>query len=66
MNRNTFIGNGIFLTVFNCIGNYYQIKAYGNNFVPQSTPEAITAAIWMLGILTGYVLATIGLAIPKK
>jgi hypothetical protein len=66
MNRNTFIANGIFLFVGTIALTYYQTKAYGSNFVPQSTPEAIVDAICILMFLTGYVLATIGLAIPKK
>jgi hypothetical protein len=45
---------------------YASRKTYGGNVVPQSTEEAITLLVCVTIMMTGYVLTTIGLALPKK
>lgn len=66
MNRNTFIWNGIILLILGCIFGHFESKAYGSNNVAQTTSEAISDLITVIVFLTGYVLATIGLSMPKK
>ena len=66
MNRNVFIVNGFGLILASIMLNFIATRGYGNNLLPQTTPEAITDLIVTFIILTGFVLVTIGRALPKN
>ena len=66
MNRNVFKWNGAGMVIIGFIAVHITSKAFGDHFVPTSTPEAITDLICSLDILAGYILFTIGQAMPKK
>lgn len=65
MNRDIFIWNGNVLIVVGAIAAFIQTKAYGNNIVPQSTPEALCDVACLFIVVIGYVLSVIGYALPK-
>ena len=66
MNRNIFMVNGIILILVGIVMGFAQTKAFGNHTIPQSTPEALCDIACLFIVITGYVLSTIGQAIPKS
>ena len=65
MNRKAFIFQGIFLQIMSALMAHYETKAYGGNLVPGTTCEALCDLIVVIVCLTGTVLFTIGMALPK-
>lgn len=66
MNRNVFIRSGITLLILTFIMSLVSTIAYGGNFVPRTTPEAIHDLTKTLMLLTGFVMAVVGNAMPKN
>jgi hypothetical protein len=66
MNRNVFLWNGAVLMVIGMVMASTSTKAFGNHFIPETTPEALADLIGMIVTLTGFVLYTVGRALPKR
>lgn len=52
--------NGAILIFIGMVMVFIHTRAYGGNFVPQTTPEAIADLICAIFILTGFVMHSIG------
>jgi hypothetical protein len=65
MKRNSLVINGRVLLVLGVILTIVTTKAYGNNFVAQTVPEALTDLAHVIVALTGYVMVTVGKSIKE-
>jgi hypothetical protein len=66
MNRYVFIWFGSSLMIFAMVCQHGLTNAFGGHRIPETTPEAIVDVGMLFVAVVGFVLATIGWALPKK